>query len=265
MLPKPRAGEMKNDRFGQPGALELAEEAIQLLRKDPIAFSAPYYIGTLPFVLGLLYFWNEGKRDATGEFFSEWACALALAFVWMKSWQTAFCSRLTSHLQQGIPEPWTLQKILRLVAVQTALQPWSLFFLPFALLLAAPFGWIYSFYESLTVVGDGRSEPLSTVCKRAWQQAKLWPAQNHCVIWLLSPYLLLWLAAMLLWAIPIFQSAIPEWSLGILWLTGSLVALLMLALSPLAVVTAINFAIALSLLPTLTKTLLGVETQPYWL
>jgi hypothetical protein len=252
---------MKKDRFGQPGALELAEEAVQLLRKDPVAFSAPYYIGTLPFVMGLLYFWTEGKHDPTGELLWESACVLALTFAWMKSWQALFCSRLTTHLQGDIPESWTLRRIVRLIAVQTALQPWSLFFLPFALLLAAPFGWIYSFYESLTVVGDGRSEPLSTVCSRAWQQAKLWPAQNHCIIWLLSPYLLLWVAAMLLWGIPIFQSAIPEWSLGILWLTGSLAALLMLALSPLAVVTGINLAIALSLLPSMTKTLLGVETQ----
>jgi len=193
--------------------------------------------------MGLLYFWTEGKHDPTGELLSESACVLALAFVWMKSWQALFCSRLTTHLQGDIPESWTLRRIVRLIAVQTALQPWSLFFLPFALLLAAPFGWIYSFYESLTVVGDGRSEPLSTVCSRAWQQAKLWPAQNHCIIWLLSPYLLLWVAAMLLWGIPIFQSAIPEWSLGILWLTGSLAALLMLALSPLAVVTGINLAL----------------------
>jgi len=39
------------------GAIELIEEAVQLLRRAPAASLAIYYAGALPFVLALLYFW----------------------------------------------------------------------------------------------------------------------------------------------------------------------------------------------------------------
>ena len=45
------------------GALELIEEASHLLRAAPAAALAGYYLGSLPFVLGWLYFWADMSRD----------------------------------------------------------------------------------------------------------------------------------------------------------------------------------------------------------
>ena len=49
-----------------PGALELIEQAVHLLRCAPAGFCWPtgYYFGSLPFVLGLLYFWADARAAA---------------------------------------------------------------------------------------------------------------------------------------------------------------------------------------------------------
>jgi hypothetical protein len=45
-----------------------------------------------------------------------------------------------------------------------------------------PFGWAYAFYQNLTALGNGESEDFKSLISRSWQQARLWPAQNHLVI-----------------------------------------------------------------------------------
>lgn len=45
------------------GAFDLIEEATHLLRTAPAATLAVYYLGAIPFVLGLLYFWAEMSRS----------------------------------------------------------------------------------------------------------------------------------------------------------------------------------------------------------
>jgi hypothetical protein len=39
------------------GVVLLLEEAVHLLRKTPLFLLSSYFIGTLPFLLGLFYFW----------------------------------------------------------------------------------------------------------------------------------------------------------------------------------------------------------------
>ena len=48
---------------GRP-ALDLIEEAVHLLRTAPAGALAAYYLGALPFVLGLLFFWADMSTSA---------------------------------------------------------------------------------------------------------------------------------------------------------------------------------------------------------
>ena len=69
------------------GAFDLIEEATQLLRTAPVATLAVYYLGAIPFVLGLLFFWADMSRSPFAhQHHAEAALGLALLFFWMKFW-----------------------------------------------------------------------------------------------------------------------------------------------------------------------------------
>ena len=50
-----------------PGALDVLEEAVHLLRRAPAGTLAWYYGATLPFVLGGLFFWADLSHDPDAE------------------------------------------------------------------------------------------------------------------------------------------------------------------------------------------------------
>ena len=164
-------------------SVEIVEEAVHLLRMSPVSIIASYYVGTLPFILGFLYFWSDMSRSSFAyRHCAEAALGLSLLFLWMKCWQAVFARRLKAHVC-GEPLPrWTLRRIVRLAAVQIAIQPSSLFVLPIAALLLLPFGWVYASYNNAAVIGDDEDADVATVLKRSWQQAGLWPRQNHILI-----------------------------------------------------------------------------------
>src|SRR6185503_3700557 len=115
------------------GPFELIEEVFHLLRLAPAATLATYYLGSLPFILGLLYFWSDMSRAAFAEQrLMGGTIGMTLLFVWMKCWQAAFAQQLKAQLC-GEPAPrWNFARLSRLVLVQIILQPSGLFLLPAA-------------------------------------------------------------------------------------------------------------------------------------
>ena len=162
------------------GPLELIEETVHLLRLAPAATLLSYYLGSLPFILGLLYFWSDMSRSTLAERrLPVAALGLALLFVWMKAWHSVFAHRLLARLCGETPPRWTLARFLRAALVQGILQPSGLIVLPVLLLILVPFGWGYAFYQNVTVLGAGESTDVRRIAGKAWQQAKLWPGQNN--------------------------------------------------------------------------------------
>jgi len=161
------------------GALELIEEATSLLRRAPAEIHALYYLGTLPFVLGALYFWADMSRnaDANGHLAGA-SLGLALLFLWMKYWQARFCGRLSRLVLNGSDTPRAAGTAL----AQAIFQPWSLVLLPLALLVTLPFGWCLAFFQNITVIGGGPD--LCRVYGSARRQAMLWQGQNHLLIFI---------------------------------------------------------------------------------
>src|SRR5689334_19884940 len=96
---------MSRSRHPAKPAVELIEEAIHLIRGAPLSTVATYYLGTLPFVLGLLYFWTDMSRSPfAAKHLAEAAFGMAGLFIWMKFWQGVFACNLRARLT-GDPHP----------------------------------------------------------------------------------------------------------------------------------------------------------------
>jgi hypothetical protein len=167
---------------------------MHLLRRTPAASFVVYFAGAVPWVAGVLYFWARATWFApgTGERALA-ALALVALFTGLKVAQSEFCARLMAARLGARPPSITPARIRDLAAAQLRLQAWGWFALPLAGALAAPFGWIFAFYQNATVLG--LSAPGGPPLRRdAWALAELWPAQNHLGLVLIKGLaLVLWI------------------------------------------------------------------------
>jgi len=178
----------KRERQPAGGALGLLEEAVGILRRSRTGTLGCYYIGSLPFVLVLLYFLTDMTQSAfASERLIEGAGIVAAVFIWMKCWHAVFTGRLMEQLCGEAPRRWGLRRICRVIAGQAAVQPWGLIALPLAAMVAIPLPWAYAFFQNACVYGDGRTDrPGTTPLSSAWQQARIWPKQNVVIMLVLS-------------------------------------------------------------------------------
>jgi len=177
---------------GEHGAIELIEQAVHLVRTAGGTTLATYLIGTLPFVLGLLFFWMDTSRSAFADRrLAEASLAVAVLFVWMKCWQTVYAARLHAQLAGGEPPRWTPARVARMGLAQAALQPWGIVAVAalaalsfrnaalgtiFALLALLAGGTAHAFFQNTTLLADGEM-PAAKAAGRAWRLARLWPGQ----------------------------------------------------------------------------------------
>ena len=180
---------MKPRRQQGKGGFDLIEEATHRLRTAPVATLAVYYLGAIPFVLGLLYFWADMSRSPfAGQHLIDSALGMAGLFLWMKFWQVIFARRLRAHVAAEPAAHWTFRRWGRVVLTQACVQPSSLFVLPLSLIPALPFAWVYAFYQNVTALDDGGPAGVLPLLKKSWKQAKLWPRQNHIVLAIVTAF-----------------------------------------------------------------------------
>lgn len=167
-------------------ALDLIGEATDALRRAPAGVLLAYYVGSLPAILGLLYFFVDMSRGAFARaHLIEASLGTAALYVWMKSWHTVFMSGLHASIAAKDAEPWSAARLARMIATQAALQPVGLFARFFSAQILVPYVWVYGFFQSASVLGDGTSPDLGTVMREAAAQARLWPRQAHFTLLLL--------------------------------------------------------------------------------
>jgi hypothetical protein len=221
------------------GAMELLEGAFWLVRRAGVGAWAAYYVGALPFVLGLLYFWADMSRSAYADRHClGGALALAGLFVWMKCWQAVYAGQLWRRLAGQQEQAWTLRRVAAVVTSQAVTQPAGLYVLPLAGLLVLPAGWVYAFYQSATVLADGGEGGAWALTARASRQAALWPKQNHLMLGLMLPFsLLVWLNSLVAIALlPLLAKSL----LGVEW-AGTRLPLWWLNSTSLAMATALTY------------------------
>jgi len=173
----------RNRKKHQKSALQITEEAFHLLRSSPVALLFSYYLGGVPFVLGLMYFWADMSRSAIAHQYSAMAAlGIALLFAWMKYWQTVFTDRVRCRISGETPRRWSLNRVAAVAATQTLIQSTRFIILPVAALLVIPFGFCYAFYQNATAGVEAEIPGLKSTCRWAWKQAQLGARQNHVLI-----------------------------------------------------------------------------------
>jgi hypothetical protein len=250
---------MKRKSRGRSGksAVDILEEATHLLRANA-SLLAPYYFGSLPFILGLLYFWTDMSTGADAwRHCSEASLGLTLLFIWMKTWQSLYARRLLERIRGEASSSWGLRRLMRAAAMQTAIQPWSILILPIAFIIMLPFPQAFAFFQNASLMGSGDEGDLRAVVQKSWRQASLWTMQNTLILWLTSPFLLGVAAFLVFVIVPISSSFNPGASASFLLIVAALVVI---PLCPLGMVTALNIGMAVLLFPWLLKTLFDVET-----
>lgn len=173
---------MSAKRPDEPSAIEWVEEAVHLLRRVPVEAFAIYYAGTVPFALGLLFFWAHTTWFLPSGAVVAWgALGLTILFVIMKTLQSEFCAHL-SAFRLGAPRPtWSWRRIGRLGLAQLELQPWAFVATLFAAAIALPFGWVYAYGQIATVIGSDER-----LHRAALANARLWPWTNHLALSLIG-------------------------------------------------------------------------------
>jgi len=152
------------------GAVDLLEESVSLLRADPRAL-AIYFAGAIPFLLALLYF----LEDMTHNPFAAARAGLesfgvAAAWLWKNFAEALFMRRLHDQLSPGASYPL---RPMRVLAIQSAIQPLALILLPFA--------WLIAFFRNVTLFAAlGDPSPV----RAARKQASLWPGQNWTALFI---------------------------------------------------------------------------------
>lgn len=162
------------------GPFDLVEEATHLLRTSSAATLAVYYLGAIPFVLGLLFFWADMSRAPFAHrHLAEAALGMAALFFWMKFCQTLFTRRLRAQISAAPLPALTIRNGARIFLQQAILQTYGLFLIPLAVVpILIPLAWVYAFFQNVTVLGDGQERRVWELAKKSQRQAALWPRQN---------------------------------------------------------------------------------------
>jgi len=170
------------------GPVEMLEEAVHLLRSAPAAAIAAYLAGSVPFLVGSLFFWTEmsRSRDAEADSFFE-ALGMALLFLWMNGWKAVFAGRLRRQLEGAGTPPWTWRRAWTVGVVQSAVQPLKLVVMPLAAMAILPAAWTCAFFRNVTALADGGQRP-GDVLRQARRQASLWQRDNWIALAILFAF-----------------------------------------------------------------------------
>jgi hypothetical protein len=168
-------------------AIDLLEEAVDALRAAPLATLVCHSIGSVPFALALLIFWNDMTRPGAGDATCAIeALALALLLAWMNCWRAVFAGRIQYQLARQPQPPWTLRRIWRLIASQVFLGGTKLVALPLAISITLPMPSTVAFYRNAAVLADREDLDLRQLIAKARKLAGRDQRQGWGILLLLA-------------------------------------------------------------------------------
>ena len=251
---------------GVPG-VALGEEALHALRHGPLSMHVAYLLGTVPFMLGLVFFWFDMSQNAQASLsIVPASIGMTVLFVWMKVWHVIFSGRVRDYLSGRDPRPWTWTRVWSIFHRQSFAHALGLVVMPVAFVLMIPFPICHAFFYSLCVVDDDASTAdARSIWGRAWRNARLWKAQNLKAMWLFSP----WLLGSIL-SVALFTTFLMSGNDGFLdamagrdfftWIGFAFVLVCFAPVSPLGVLIAVNIAGGLGFGASLMTSFFGVQT-----
>lgn len=193
----------RRKKYRENGAFDLLEEAFHALRVSPTSNLAVYYLGAVPFVVSLFYFWADMSRSSFALQDAGLASLLVgVAYFWMKICQTVFCRRMWVQLNAGGE---TFEKSggrsLRYLAAQVLIQSTAIPALALALICLMPLAWVYAFYQNVSALGltqDYRNKPLRNLVADAARQSHWAWGVNHLLLAIITVFsLFVWMSVMM--------------------------------------------------------------------
>ena len=179
-------------------ALQIIEEAFQLLRATSGGTLWLYFFGTIPFACVLFYFWADMSRSSYANRDSGLAAlGLALAFFWKCSWQARFCRSLWDSISPGfLPEKKGWQKF-RYHAAHWLFQAFAVPMILLSACFVIPLGWVMSAFQNgyaLALTQDYDKKALRKLISHSLKNSHYQWAQN-LTIWLTMGFigLLAWI------------------------------------------------------------------------
>ncbi len=175
----------KRNREGE-SCIDLLERAVHLLRSMPLGTLLLFYVGAVPFIVALLFFLS----DMAASPFADRHCAgaslgLALLYLWMRTWHSAFCHRLRASVESRDPDSGGVGKWMRVGAFHAVYSCWSVVLLPVATVIAFPLAWVTAYLNSLCIV-DPSNIRFKQAAAKARCAARPWTAQNNYALLILS-------------------------------------------------------------------------------
>jgi len=137
-------------------AIDLLEEAVNLLRGASLETAVTYLIGAAPLTLAFLFFLTDMNRSPYAFEHLPWASlGLAFLYVWKNSWQAVFMAKLYRQLSPAPINP------TQAVVMQSTLQP-------LGLILPLPLPWISAFFRNVALYAAlGRPDALAAARKQS--------------------------------------------------------------------------------------------------
>jgi len=138
----------------QPNAVSLLEEAAHLLRQAPLDVLLCHWVGSAPFALGVLLFWNDQNHHNSDMRCAAGALLLAMLLIWMNCWRGIYAGRVHRILSGAADRPWNGRRVRSLIAVQGFLAGLKTILWPLSLLAVLPFATTVAFFRNAGVFAD---------------------------------------------------------------------------------------------------------------
>ncbi|MDB6120048.1 MAG: hypothetical protein JWO08_3829 [Verrucomicrobiaceae bacterium] len=189
---------MRRPKRPEQPLLHTVEEATQLVRNCGVVAWTWWFVGTLPFAIGLLHFTSDMSRAASApERLPGSALMLALLYWWMKIAQAVFADHLLRQLRgDDHPPPMALRGRLRFITSQALIHCTAPWVLCLSLVAMLPFGWAYAAYHNVSVLAlstfrkGGRTRDL---VRTALMQSNYRQRQNHGL------FIIMFVLALVVW------------------------------------------------------------------
>lgn len=172
---------MSRSPLNQKPALELIEDAVDLLRTDPLHFLLPYYMGSFPFFLTFLFFVTDMQSAFAEEHLVPAALGLSLLFILMKLGHSVFAARIRNRAAGVEHSAFPVQNLWPFLGFQTLVQASGFIVLPLALLATLPYVFMAAFYQNALMPEKERDRTLRAGLRRIWALAAYAPGQNHMI------------------------------------------------------------------------------------
>lgn len=162
-----------------PNALTIIDQSIFILRDNFATLLWRYYLGTLPFLFGVLLFLIDMTKGAfASSYLLESSLGVALLFFWMKFWHINFCRELQKTISQDTDRKKTVSITTLINSI--ALQSIGLFLIPLSFFTVAGVPFAFAFFQYGLILDE--NENFRSFLSKCRKNTILWPMQNSMIL-----------------------------------------------------------------------------------